>query len=132
MELARDANAVDMKKRRSEIIKPCKECGKIDAMIYTNPVRTHLILRQLCFSCNFWSEYIVQKDDLRSVRVDGDHFWILPEADGDKVLSGFSGRRYRIRFFDGRIVTTTNLWSQGFIPDRFKERLKDNATRETV
>ncbi|CAO0836086.1 putative protein OS=Streptomyces microflavus OX=1919 GN=Smic_80960 PE=4 SV=1 [Streptomyces microflavus] len=40
---------------------------------------------------------------------------------------GFGGRRFDIEFFDGRRVTTHDLWSQGTIPPKHRERYQDNA-----
>lgn len=40
---------------------------------------------------------------------------------------GFSGRRFDIEFFDGRTVTTRNLWDHGVIPPKWRERYPDNA-----
>jgi len=40
---------------------------------------------------------------------------------------GCAGRRFWIRFFDGRTITTNNLWCQGEIPEEFREELPDNA-----
>ncbi len=40
---------------------------------------------------------------------------------------GFGGRRFDIEFFDGRTVTTTDLWYQGVVSPKWRERLPDNA-----
>ncbi|MFB8071104.1 hypothetical protein [Streptomyces californicus] len=61
-------------------------------------------------------------DESRRVVVDGQHYSIGPGASG-----GFGGRRFDIEFFDGRRVTTHDLWSQGTIPPKHRERYPDNA-----
>ena len=40
---------------------------------------------------------------------------------------GFGGREFRIKFKDGRIVVTHNLWYNGVVPKRFKHLLKNTA-----
>src|SRR5205823_2378018 len=40
---------------------------------------------------------------------------------------GFGGTRFVIEMFDGTRFVTTNLWTQGEIPDRFRHLLPDNA-----
>ncbi|GGX26811.1 hypothetical protein [Streptomyces chryseus] len=61
-------------------------------------------------------------DESRRVVVDGKHYTIGPGGSG-----GFGGRRWDIEFFDGRKVTTHDLWSQGTIPPKHRERYPDNA-----
>ncbi|MFJ5103197.1 hypothetical protein [Streptomyces sp. NPDC088554] len=58
----------------------------------------------------------------RRVVVDGQHYTIGPGNSG-----GFGGRRFDIKFFDGRLVTTHDLWSQGTIPPKHRGRYPDNA-----
>lgn len=63
--------------------------------------------------------------DQTIVRVGGKHYQIAPEKQSG--MRGFGGAKFLIRFFDGRSVETTNLWSQGTIPEHFRSRLPDNA-----
>jgi hypothetical protein len=58
----------------------------------------------------------------RRVVVDGKHYVIGSGGNG-----GFGGRRFDIEFFDGRRVTTHDLWSQGTIPPKHRKRYPDNA-----
>lgn len=78
---------------------------------------------ELCFHCNFWQEKVDIKDRDDVARIDGYHYIVGRET--EKYNKGHSGREFLIRFFDGREVRTTNLWSQGKIPERFD--LPDNA-----
>ena len=98
----------------------CIECGDFDAPSnwIGNPVRRR------CFSCDFW-EQKVQKGD--RVVIDGHCYWIGPEKKGPYEFSGFGGRRFHIRFKDGSEVITHNLWSNGDIPEHYRDRLPDNA-----
>jgi hypothetical protein len=79
----------------------------------------------------FWDQKVAVRDDPASVRIRGHHYHIGPETGGVwrkyPGRRGFNGRKFTIRFFDGRIVTTTNLWGQGRIPESHRERLPDNA-----
>lgn len=49
-----------------------------------------------------------------------------PQCDYKSWL-GFDGQRFYIRFFDGREITTNNLWHNGIIPQEYREQLPDNA-----
>ena len=51
-------------------------------------------------------------------------------GDEDADSRGFGGSRFHIIFNDGREVDSTNLWCGGHIPERFRDRLPDNATTE--
>jgi len=105
----------------------CKECGQID-----NPNNwlggEKIAATGHCFNCNFWAEYVERKDETNIVRAQHRHYVACEEASlGSHPWKGFSGHRFKIRFNDGREIETTNLWSQGVIPDRWRERLPDNA-----
>lgn len=78
-----------------------------------------------CFHINFWNELVGIKDKPHVVRVDGTHYSIGRENEGG--MRGFGGRKFHVKFFDGREVITTNLWHNGAIPESHKELLPDNA-----
>jgi len=82
-----------------------------------------------CFYRHFWGGYIAKKDSRRSVRVEGQHYWIVNDApDGAPGFRGFGGRHWRVLFNDGRVIDTRNLWHQGAIPAwAVAEGLTDNA-----
>jgi hypothetical protein len=50
-----------------------------------------------------------------------------PVASRDHGMLGFSGRRWIVRFTDGRTVETNNLWHQGPVPEKFWPRFPVNA-----
>lgn len=107
----------------------CKECGKNEAAKYMEPTRSEMVKRSLCFKCNFWYEKTWIKDEPYVARIDGKHYQIgdpLPPGT-PKHCAGFGGSEFKIKFHDGRVVITSNLWHQGDIPDHFKERLPNNA-----
>lgn len=81
-----------------------------------------------CSTIAFWEGYINLKEDKESVRINGVHYWIGEEKQKSRwEWRGFDGAKFIIKFFDGRIVITTNLWCQGAIPTEFKDKLPDNA-----
>lgn len=45
---------------------------------------------------------------------------------------GFGGRRWLIRFHDGRELCTQNLWHNGEVPAAYRNALPDNATLECI
>lgn len=53
-------------------------------------------------------------------------------SEKQRGMRGYGGRRFDIEFFDGRKVTTTNLWYQGVVPLRWRERFPDNARFATA
>jgi hypothetical protein len=66
-------------------------------------------------------------DDLaKRVVIDGEHYTLGEDKPGYE-WKGFGGRRFDIEFFDGRKVTTHDLWHQGTIPPKWRERYPDNA-----
>ena len=94
----------------------CKICGGT----HTVPCSAE------CFYKDFWDEKVLFKDDPGSVRICGTHYFIGDEYE-TSVFRGFGSRLFAVKFFDGRIVKTTNLWYQGDIPDEYRSALHDNA-----
>lgn len=98
----------------------CKECkGECD------PHYPKAYTKQLCFSCDYWLRLV---NHPHAVRVMGVHFvdgGYLPDA--PRSCLGFGGKLHVVEFKDGRRVTTNNLWHQGVIPKRFRDRMPDNA-----
>ena len=106
----------------------CRICGKSDRACYCEPTKTNMVERSLCFNCLFWQEYVERKDDPSHIRVDGSYYVVAPENDRASLsMRGFGGSRFRIRLSDGKVITTTNLWHQGTIPEHFRSQLPDNA-----
>jgi hypothetical protein len=105
----------------------CEECEKTeDTERWRNGDK--LLEQKLCQSCSFWMELVRKAGSRDSVRVDGAHFMIFPDvSDGYRGFVGFGGDRFDIQFKNGRKITTKNLWHQGKIPERFRDRLFDNA-----
>lgn len=97
----------------------CKECG-----------REHDDARyqDYCRECKPWILLIQQLDKPEVVIFAQKYYWIGSEfaARGDR---GHSGRLFTIYFKDGRVVKTTNLWDGGPVPERFQDRIRNNAIR---
>lgn len=101
----------------------CIICGKeIEKSSFSHKV----ICSSECFHIDFWNEQIEDKNNSKSVRVNGEQYHIGSEH-SNPSFRGFGGAKYKIKFFDGREVTSTNLWYNGKIPESFKDSLLDNA-----
>lgn len=101
----------------------CVICGKeIEQSSYGNAV----LCSSECFHDHYWQERVNNKESKKQVIIGGNVYQIGDE-DSTSCFRGFGGSRFEIEFFDGRKVTTTNLWSNGEIPEKFKEQLPDNA-----
>lgn len=102
----------------------CVICGKeIEKSQYSNAV----LCSSKCFHIHYWREIIAEKE--QHIIINGECY-----CDGGEVehpsrymFLGFGGRRLWIRFFDGREITTNNLWHQGKIPEEFRDQLPDTA-----
>ena len=80
----------------------------------------------------FWQDRIAKDAEYPEevAIIQGHHYVIGGEKEFTgfgRGVRGFSGRKFQIKFFDGRVVTTTNLWTQGRIPPKFRHQLPDNA-----
>ena len=106
----------------------CRICGKEDELHYFPEVEKDLMERELCFTCGFWDDIIKTKDSPMSVRINGTQYHIgQEEYSHPNEFRGYSGEKFCIKFNDGKIITTTNLWCNGTIPEHFRDTLTDNA-----
>ena len=97
----------------------CEICGKeIEKSRYSHKV----ICSDKCFDEDFWLDKIKDKDEY--IRIDGVCYHLGNEKD---MFRGFGGSQFKIKFFDGREITSTNLWHNGDIPEKYKGELCDNA-----
>lgn len=120
---------------RKEGLITCSCCGQEAGTNYCTEVAERLRRLQLCHTCDFWMEKIrwaEHPDPLHQpVRVDGKHYCYDPRnllVSGDSRYKGFGGSFFKICFLDtADVVVTNDLWHQGDIPARFRDRLPDNA-----
>ena len=111
----------------------CKICGKYQSPEdYSN--KEELESNQLCFECNFWHQHI-EKDKKREPHTwfiaNGGHYIIEPDRDENyQGFVGFGGAEFKIKFNDGTLVVSHNVWFQGEIPEAFRRNnfYRDNAT----
>lgn len=107
----------------------CRVCGKE----ITNNRWCIPICSDECFTKDFWNQKVARKKDKHQVVING---WVYYIADENAAGSrGFDGAVHYIKFFDGREVRTTNLWSNGEMPEEYRKKLPDNAnwmTKEEV
>jgi hypothetical protein len=111
-----------------------KEIPEITCHVCSNKAKVHydkitsfrMLSELLCFHCLFWTEKVEIKDAQYVARINGKHYEIAEDT-GPDSCRGFGGQKYKIKFNDGRIVETRNLWYQGDIPEYFKAQLPDNA-----
>jgi hypothetical protein len=111
--------------------KICDVCDNIieDGALYFTPAPSTYVCSEKCHDVHHWRGYIETQSSPRSVRVEGQHYWIANDApDGAPGFRGFGGRHWRVHFDDGRVIDTRNLWHQGAIPAwAVAEGLTDNA-----
>ena len=107
----------------------CSICGNKDNLDrWAKCNQTKIMEKEnVCFNCAFWLEKIALTDE-NTVVVNGERYTIGDE-NSNSPFKGFGGREFNIEFFDGRKVTSHNMWYQGVIPERFRSypELQDNA-----
>ena len=95
--------------------KICEVCGREFEESYAG------FCSERCFEQDFWTKAL----DKDAIIVNGVCYHMGDENE-KSYFRGFGGARFVIEFLsDGHRVTTTNLWCQGDIPERFYK--SDNA-----
>lgn len=110
-----------------EAIGRCVECGDVLNDGYMDPYKEQIRREKMCFSCLHWIGYVRTVADRTHAIVGGYHYVISPDRQTGLGTLGHGGARFDIQFHDGREVVTHNLWAQGKVPARFRDRLPDNA-----
>lgn len=110
----------------------CPECGYLtNETPGSKSFDPEIDSSKMCFSCKFWSEKAAPRlfNSPRTLRTsDFNHFYIGDEkCERHGSMRGFGGSRFLIGFHDGRVIKSTNLWSNGTIPPRFRDRLTPNG-----
>lgn len=72
----------------------------------------------------FWQEKLdFDKENPHKGCVIDNHHYIIDDEDSKATyFRGFGGAKFRIKFNDGQIITTTNLWHQGEIPENWRDK----------
>jgi hypothetical protein len=91
------------------------------------PAVTVKIDESLSHNDHFWGPGGPRDQDLPGRRVVVGHRHYVISPDDPNGFQGHGGHRFEIEFFDGRRVVTHNLWSQGVVPPKWRERFPDNA-----
>ena len=86
----------------------------------------------LCFSCDHWTEMLEAKgsNEMYYLRVGGRHYQTYKNSlfRMPGKYNGFGGRKFIFKLKEtGEVFDTYNMWTQGTIPEHFKDKLYDNA-----
>lgn len=105
----------------------CKICGnEFDKRKYGVPYED--ICSSECYKENFWLEKIEYIDELTIINGECYH---VGDEKSTSSFRGFCGDKFIIKYINGvnkdKTVFTTNLWYNGVIPEKFRDKLKDNA-----
>lgn len=108
----------------------CAECGENARNTYTEPHRTQMLERRLCFGCNHWREFAEKRDPAKLTVIEG-HIYTPGNRTSGSFL-GMAGRRFDIEYIApsihaGKRTTTFDLWSAGQMPAQLREKFPDTA-----
>lgn len=123
---SRGYNTIEELKEGEKILeKPCVMCGGVAGTNYIG--NQSMVERNMCFSCNFWEDRL-HSLGLNNFIINGNFYTDSGQVDKPtKMFLGFGGRLFVIETFDGRIISTNNLWYGGRITQWFRDKFPDNA-----
>ena len=119
----------DLLSRSKALSYPCTECGGIIKANYDEGIVLRLKHFKVCHTCLHWIDILSKINDIRIIIVKGNAYWFesLVENPSKYQFLGFGGSHFYIKRNDGKLLHTNNLWHNGEIPERFHDRLTDNA-----
>ena len=101
----------------------CEICGQqIEKSMFSNAV----LCSAKCHTAHYWLERVKNKDSKTQVVI-GDTMYQIEPEDDIGAFRGYDGALFYVKFYDGRLVRTTNLWFNGKIPEAFRSLLPPNA-----
>jgi hypothetical protein len=77
----------------------------------------------VCFRCAMWS---IRAEETHGTVIGGRVYSVGNRPKG-APLAGMAGRRFDIEYFDGRRVTTYDLWAGDEVPERYREKIPNTA-----
>lgn len=104
----------------------CKDCGAVDystSFMQTSEVKKAMDAHGVCWDCAYWLVQIEKKHD---TVIEGRIYSVGNRPKGGST-NGMAGRRFDIEYFDGRTVTTHDLWAGSDVPERYKSLIPDTA-----
>ena len=113
----------------------CQYCGEHDPLRWNEKTRTKLIEQNACHACGFWLDH-ARRDSIDTadkyryvVTADWEHYMVGLEDGDNPRFRGFGGAKFYVDWRDPERSTTitTNLWSQGVIPEHMRDRFTINA-----
>jgi hypothetical protein len=106
----------------------CQDCGAKDyptSFMQSSPIKQRMDRDGICFDCGYWRIAIEGKQD---TVIDGRIYSVGDvKKPPNQPRAGMAGRRFDIEYFDGRCVTTHDLWSGSEVPERYRHLIPDTA-----
>lgn len=110
----------------------CSKCGKKASNTYSEPTRTEMLERRLCFTCNHWQDFAERcyEGRFKLTTIDGAIYTPGNRTTGD--YRGMAGRRFDIEYVEpsvhaGKKITTFDLWYGDKIPQEYRDKFPDTA-----
>ena len=107
----------------------CEICGKeIEKSMYGNAI----LCSRECHTEKYWLDRVdaIEKDPYEFTIIDGVCYYFnrnKPIETNMGLFHGFDGKHFKIRFNNGVTYETNNLWHNGTVPKKFRDKLKNNA-----
>ncbi len=107
----------------------CRTCGKHVRTTFVPETQKKLMEKNICFHCNYWEDRCELGKKPHSIVVGHVAYTAHKTQPGEpSSFRGFGGSKFRFRRLGSEeIEECTNMWYQGPIPERYWDRLPDNA-----
>lgn len=106
----------------------CQDCGAVDypvSFTQSSEFKQAMDTHGICWDCGYWRVQIAMKHD---TVINGRIYSVGDvKKPPNSPHSGMAGRRFDIEYFDGRTVTTHDLWAGGEVPDKYRDLIPDTA-----
>jgi hypothetical protein len=111
----------------------CRKCGHRERLQFMSDVLREMVQHSMCFECNFWRDALEDPDIVITQSDKGElEAFSVGDEDYGSSFRGYGGRRFTVKFFDGRVITTTNLWPRGKVPVVWVDEARDHPNQAEI
>lgn len=110
----------------------CAKCGKTARNTYSEPSRSNMLERRLCWDCNYWHDFEKKLANKHTEMTIIEGHVYTPGNRTSGRMRGMAGRRFDIEYVEpsiyaGQRITTFDLWSGSQLPPNLAEQFPDTA-----
>jgi len=112
----------------------CAHCNGLIKLTFDEKTNAKLTANKTCFACDYWLLRVSRIGHPDQIVIDGHCYQNSGDKSGQHEhcgktgFMGFGGHRFTWKMLEtGEVQTSNDMWSNGTIPQHFRDQVPDNA-----